>query len=71
VPDVAVFYIYFMCFFLGTLLRYFLNYFGIAPVVPCFTGITVAVTFHVRNISVVRSSYFKNCHFFLDRISFF
>jgi uncharacterized membrane protein YidH (DUF202 family) len=41
------------------LLMYFLNDFEMVPVAPINTGITLAFTFHMRCISIVRSSYFK------------
>jgi hypothetical protein len=41
------------------LLTYFLNDFEIVPVSSIITGITLAFTFHMRCISVVRSLYFK------------
>jgi Ca2+/Na+ antiporter len=41
------------------LLMYFLNDFEMVPVAPITTGITLAFTFHMRCISVVRSLYFK------------
>jgi hypothetical protein len=40
-------------------LTYFLNDLEMVPVAPVITGITLAFTFHVRCISIVRSSYFK------------
>jgi hypothetical protein len=40
-------------------LTYFLNDFEIVPVAPIITGITLAFTFHMRCISIVRSLYFK------------
>jgi hypothetical protein len=41
------------------LLTYFLNDFEMVPVAPIITGITLAFTFHMRYISIVRSLYFK------------
>jgi hypothetical protein len=41
------------------LLTYFLNDFEIVPVAPIITGITLAFTFHMRCICIVRSLYFK------------
>ena len=38
------------------LLTYFLNDFEIVPVAPIITGITFVFTFHMRCISIVRSS---------------
>ena len=39
-------------------LRYCLSYSEMIPVAPVATGITFAFTFHMRRISVVRTSYF-------------
>jgi hypothetical protein len=41
------------------LLTHFLNDFEIASVAPIITCITLAFTFHMRSISIVRSLYFK------------
>jgi hypothetical protein len=40
-------------------LTYFLNDFEMVPVAPITSGITLAFTFHMRWISIVRSLYFK------------
>jgi hypothetical protein len=39
-------------------LTYFLNDVEMVPVAPVVTGITLALTFHMRCISIVRSLYF-------------
>ena len=59
VPNMAVFCSSFTSWFPGTLLMCFLNDFEMVPVAPIITGITLVFTFHMRCISVVRSSYFK------------
>ena len=59
VPSMAVFCSSFTSWFPGMLLMYFLNDFEMVPVAPIITGITLAVTFHVRYISIVKSLYFK------------
>ena len=59
VPNMAVFCSSFTSCFPGMLLTYFLNYFEIVPVTPIITGITFVFTFHMRCISIVRSSYFR------------
>jgi hypothetical protein len=41
------------------LLTCFLNDFEMVPDAPLITGITLVFTFHMRCISIVRSSYFK------------
>jgi hypothetical protein len=41
------------------LLTYFLNDFVMVPVAPITTDITLAFTFHMCCISIVRSLYFK------------
>jgi hypothetical protein len=46
------------------LLTYFLNDFEIVPVAPSITGISLALTFYMRCISIVRSLYFKIFFFF-------
>ena len=38
---------------------YFLNDFEMVPVAPIITGIAFVFTFHMRCISIVRSSYFR------------
>jgi hypothetical protein len=40
-------------------LTYFLNDLEMVPVAPIITGVTLAFTFHMRCISIVRSLYFK------------
>ena len=45
--------------FPGMLLMYFLNDFEIVPVASIITGITFVFTFHMRCISILRSSYFR------------
>ena len=44
--------------FHGILLTYFLNDFDMVPVAPIITRITVFFTFHMRCISIVRSSFY-------------
>ena len=39
----------------GILFRCFLNDFDVVPVAPVVTGITLALTFHLRCTSIVRS----------------
>jgi len=45
--------------FSGTLIRYFLNDFGMVSVSPIVTGITCVFTFHMSSISVERFLYFR------------
>src|SRR5215813_9257991 len=59
VPNMAVFCSSLTSWFPGMLLTYFLNDFEIVPVAPIIPGITLAFTFHMRCISIVRSLYFK------------
>src|SRR5215469_11657725 len=59
VPNMAVFCNSLTSWFPGMLLTYFLNDFEMVPVAPITTGITIAFTFHMRCISIVRSLYFK------------
>ena len=59
VPNVAVFCSSLTSWFPGMLLTYFLNDLEMVPVAPITTGITLAFTFHMRCISIVRSLYFK------------
>ena len=59
VPNMAVFCSSFTSCFPGMLLTYFLNDFEIVTVAPIITGITFVFTFHMRCISIVRSSYFR------------
>jgi len=59
VPNMAVFCSSFTSCFPGMLLTYFLNDSEIVPVAPIITGITFVFTFHMRCVSVVRSSYFR------------
>jgi hypothetical protein len=40
------------------LVRYFLNDSEMVPVAPIITGIIFVLTFHMRCISIVKSSYF-------------
>ena len=58
VPNIAIFCSSLTSWFPGMLLTYFLNDFEIVPVAPIITGITFVFTFHMRYISIVRSSYF-------------
>jgi len=58
VSNMAVFCSSLTSCFPGMLLTYFLNDFEIVPVTPIFTGITFVFTFHMRCISIVRSSHF-------------
>src|SRR5215813_6597861 len=59
VPNMAVFCSSLTSWFPGMLITYFLNDFKIVPFAPNITGITLAFTFHMRCISIVRSLYFK------------
>src|SRR5215469_15348361 len=59
VPNMAVFCSSLTSWFPGMLLTYFLNDFEMVPVAPITTGITLALTFHIRCISIMRSLYFK------------
>jgi hypothetical protein len=59
VPNMAVFCSSLTSRFPGIVLTYFLNYFEMVLVAPIITGITLAFTFHIRCISIVRSLYFK------------
>ena len=59
VPNIAVFCSSLTSWFPGMLLTYFLNDFEIVPVASIITGITFVFTFHIRCISIVRSSYFR------------
>src|SRR5215469_9417787 len=59
VPNMAVFRSSLTSWFPGVLLTYFLNDFEMVPVAPITTGITLAFTFYMRCISIVRSLYFK------------
>ena len=59
VPNMAVFCCSLTSWFPDMLLTYFLNVFEIVPIAPIITGITFVFTFHMRCISIVRSSYFK------------
>ena len=60
VPNMAVFCSSFTLGFSGMLLMYFLNDFEMVPVAPIITGITLAFTFHMHCISIVRSLHFKS-----------
>ena len=55
VPNMAVFCSSLTSWFPGMLRMYFLNDFEMVPVAPIITGITLAFTFHMRCISIVRS----------------
>jgi hypothetical protein len=57
VPNMAVFCSSLTSWLPGMLLMYFLNDFEMVPVAPI--DITLAFTFYMRCISVVRSLYFK------------
>src|SRR5215469_13178935 len=59
VPNMTVFCSSLTSWFPGMLLMYFLNDLEMVPVAPITTGITLAFTFHVRCISIMRSLYFK------------
>src|SRR5215469_10000157 len=59
VPNIAIFCSFLTSWFPGMLLTYFLNDFEMVPVAPITTGITLAFTFHMLCISIVRSLYFK------------
>jgi len=52
------------------LLRYFLEDFGLFPVVPISSGVTVVLVSYIRCISVVKTFIFQDfLSFFLDHIS--
>ena len=59
VPNMAVFCSSLPSWFPGISLTYFLNDLEMVQVAPFITGITLAFTFHMRCISIVRSLYFK------------
>jgi len=59
VPNMAVFCSSLITCFPGMLLRYCLSDFEMVPVAHIITGITFAVTFHMRWISIMKSLYFK------------
>ena len=59
VPNMAVFCSFLTSWFPGMSLAYFLNDLEMVPVAPIITGITLAFTFHMYCISIVRSLYFK------------
>ena len=59
VPNVAVFCSSLISHYPGMLLMYCLSDSEMVPVAPVITGITFAVTFHMRCNSVIRSLYFK------------
>jgi hypothetical protein len=46
------------------LLMYFLNDFWIVSIVPIITGITFVFTFHMRYVSILKSSYFRNLYYY-------
>src|SRR5215510_8418681 len=58
VPNMAVFCSYHTSWFLGMVLKYFLNDLEMVPVAPIITEITFVFKFHIRYISIVRSLYF-------------
>jgi len=70
-PNMVVFCSSLTSCFPGMLLTYFLNDFEIVPVPPVITGITFVFTFHMRCISIVRSSYFSifSAYFFITFLS--
>jgi len=55
VPNMAVFCSSLTSWFPGMSLTYFLNDLKMVPVAPVITGNTLAFTFHMRCISIVRS----------------
>ena len=59
VPNIAVFCSSLTSRFPVMSLTYFLNDLEMVPVAPVITGVTLAFTFHMRCISIVRSLYFK------------
>ena len=59
VPSMTVFCISLTSWFPGMSLTYFLNDLEMVPVAPIITGITLAFTFHMHSVSLVRSIYFK------------
>ena len=59
VPSMTVFCSSLTSWVPGMSLTYFLNDLEMVPVAPIITSITLAFTFHMRCISVVRSLYFK------------
>ena len=58
VPSMAVLCGSLISCFPDMLLRYFLNDFAMASVVPII-GVTFVFEFHMRSVSVVRSVYFR------------
>jgi len=59
VTNMAVFCSFLTSWFPGMSLTYFLNDLEMVPMAPVTTGITLAFTYHIRCISIVRSLYFK------------
>ena len=57
VPNMAVFCSSLTSRFPGMSLTYFLNDLEMVPVAPVITGVTLAFTFHMHCISIVRSLY--------------
>jgi len=64
VPNMAVFCSSLTSWFPGILLTYFLNDFEIVPVARIITRITFVFTFHMRCISIVRSSYYYYYYYY-------
>jgi len=58
VTDMNVFRSSLISCFSGIFLRYFLNDYGMVPLAPVTTGITLVFTFCMKFISLVRSLYF-------------
>ena len=63
VPNVAVFCSTLISCFPGTLLRYCGSCFESVPVAPVITGITFALTFHMRRISFMKFLYYYYCYY--------
>ena len=59
VPNMAIFWSFLTSCFPGMLLTYFLNDSETVPVARIITGIAFVFTFHMRCISIARSSYFR------------
>ena len=64
VPNMAVFCSSLTSLFPDMSLTYFLNDLEMVPVAPIITGITLAFTFHMRCISIVRSLYYYYYYYY-------
>ena len=70
-PNMAVFYSSLVSCFSGTLLRYFMNYFDMAPVVPYFYLLSLLPLYSTCAVFLLYGFHIlKIFDFFLDRISF-